>query len=196
MTENHYKQALEAARKESEELIREARMMAVKLQQTESRIVQLEKTIIALESLSEEEPIEGKSDVADDASDSLSDLGLADACREVLKSKARFMTPIEIRDTLASQGYELAKYTNPLASIHGVLKRFEASGIVYSTEIGNKATYRWDIRVTSKQEDDVRATHALEYAAKIIRKTPNIEEKQRSDVLRQIAKTTTKEQKE
>jgi hypothetical protein len=38
------------------------------------------------------------------------------------------LTAIEVRDRLASIGLDLTKYSNPLASIHTVLKRMRASG--------------------------------------------------------------------
>ena len=53
---------------------------------------------------------------------------LSDACRSVLKANAgKSMSPLEIRDTLHKSNYNLKKHTNPLASIHSVLKQMAES---------------------------------------------------------------------
>lgn len=57
---------------------------------------------------------------------------LADACRAVLKnSSGRPLTPLQVRDAIIALGYNLAQHkSNPLASIHAVLKRLSESGDV------------------------------------------------------------------
>lgn len=67
---------------------------------------------------------------------------LADACRSILVIADRYMTPMEIRDVLEASNYDLNQHPNPLASIHGILKRFEESGEVSNVSLGNKASYR------------------------------------------------------
>lgn len=52
------------------------------------------------------------------------------------------MTPIEIRDALETSKYDLSQHSNPLASIHSVLKRFVASGEAQAIETGNKTSYK------------------------------------------------------
>ncbi|HLL74820.1 MAG TPA: hypothetical protein VK421_06105 [Pyrinomonadaceae bacterium] len=69
---------------------------------------------------------------------------LADACREVLRQVKKYMTPIEIRNTLAASGYDLSQHNNPLASIHGILKRLAESGEVEALTHDLKGTmYSW-----------------------------------------------------
>jgi hypothetical protein len=54
--------------------------------------------------------------------------GLADACRTVLRQNAgKSMSPIEVRDAVDKAGYDLKKHTNPLASIHSVLRQMAES---------------------------------------------------------------------
>lgn len=74
--------------------------------------------------------------------DFAADGGLADAVRLVLSQSQRYMTPSELRDILEASKYDLTQHSNPLASIHGILKRFEESGEVSMVAIGNKASYR------------------------------------------------------
>jgi hypothetical protein len=70
------------------------------------------------------------------------DVRLTDACRALLEASRRFMTPIEVRDALEASKYDLTQHSNPLASIHGVLKRFVASGEAQQIETGSKTSYK------------------------------------------------------
>jgi hypothetical protein len=70
------------------------------------------------------------------------DSGLADACRAVLRATSRYMSASDVRDALEASAYDLTQHSNPLASIHSILKRFEDSGEVSMASIGNKARYR------------------------------------------------------
>ncbi|MGE5246186.1 MAG: hypothetical protein ACM3SQ_18325 [Betaproteobacteria bacterium] len=54
--------------------------------------------------------------------------GLTDACRLVLRNAAVPLTPTDVRDRLASMGFDLSRYSNELASIHTVLKRLNRAG--------------------------------------------------------------------
>jgi hypothetical protein len=68
---------------------------------------------------------------------------LSDMVREVLNKNDRYMTPVEIRDIIEASGYDLkSQYTNPMASIHGILKRFDETGEVSTASLGNRASYR------------------------------------------------------
>lgn len=67
---------------------------------------------------------------------------LSDAIRIVLYQAQRYMTPIEIRDVLEASKYDLTRHPNPLASIHGILKRWDESGDVAMVQSGNKTAYR------------------------------------------------------
>src|SRR5215831_15452550 len=55
-------------------------------------------------------------------------LGLTDACRLVLRNAVEPLTALGVRDRLAAIGIDLDKYSNPLASIHTVLKRLHEGG--------------------------------------------------------------------
>lgn len=106
-------------------------------------IVQLEQLIKSIEPLTSESPLKGPLKALDAFLDDFApDGNLADACRLVLSQTRRFMTPIEIRDILEASKYDLTQHPNPLASIHGILKRFEESGEVATVAMGNKASYR------------------------------------------------------
>jgi hypothetical protein len=56
--------------------------------------------------------------------------GLTDACKTSLRCAAAPMTPIEVRDRLRSTGFDITRYSNPLAAIHTVLRRLTEAGDV------------------------------------------------------------------
>ena len=70
-------------------------------------------------------------------------LGLADACREILKQNPQYRTARGIRDSLIGSGYDITQHTNPLASVHSVLKRLAEKGDVEELEAEGKTRYRW-----------------------------------------------------
>ena len=68
-----------------------------------------------------------------------------DAVSYALKTIRATLVPTQVRDRLLLLGYDLDKYkSDPVASIHTILKRLEAAGKVKSdrNEIG-KTGYRW-----------------------------------------------------
>ena len=107
MSKDEYRRALDAAVREYEKLSAEHAAL-------EGRLAQLQHSIAALTKLCGYEPTVP--------------LGLTDACRLVLRTATQPMTALEVRDRLASIGVELGTHSNPLASIHTVLKRLHEAG--------------------------------------------------------------------
>jgi hypothetical protein len=61
--------------------------------------------------------------------------GFTDAIRKVLQSaEGTALTPMEIRDLLPKVGFPLSGYSNPLASVHTILKRLAKSEPIYNVE--------------------------------------------------------------
>ena len=107
MSKDDYRRALDAAVREYEKLSAERSAL-------DDRLSQLHHSIAALTKLCGYEPTVP--------------LGLTDACRLVLRNAVAPLTALEVRDRLASIGVDLDKYSNPLASIHTVLKRMHEGG--------------------------------------------------------------------
>jgi hypothetical protein len=53
-------------------------------------------------------------------------LGLAQTIEAILNQSGGYFSPVEMRDTLRTLGYDLARYANPLALIHQTLVRLAA----------------------------------------------------------------------
>ena len=103
----NYKQALDAACREYEQLLQQRTEL-------EWRLDQLHDTISSLTRLCGYEPTVP--------------WGLTDAIRVVLRRNREGMTPIEVRDRLRAVGFDLSGYINDLSAIHTVLKRLHGSG--------------------------------------------------------------------
>ena len=107
MSKDDYRRALDAAIREYEALIAQHAAL-------EARIAQLRHSIAALTKLCGYQPTVP--------------FGLTDACRLVLRNADAPLTAPEVRDRLKTIGVDVDKYSNPLASIHTVLKRMHDSG--------------------------------------------------------------------
>ena len=70
--------------------------------------------------------------------------GFTDSVRNVLRSRPEyFVTAIGVRDWLAKEGYNLSQYSNPLASIHTILRRLAKSKEVFTEVKDGELYYRW-----------------------------------------------------
>lgn len=116
-----YRRALDTARRELTEL--EAARARV-----DERISQLRQTIGALSAVCDEET---------------EPRGFTDAVRDVLRASVEALTPAQVRDRLQASGFALGHYSNPLASIHVILKRLVKAGEAKSYEGPPGTTQYW-----------------------------------------------------
>lgn len=119
-----YRQALDAAIHEFEEL-------GQKRREIDERLFQLSHTIGTLNRLCGFTP-----NVY---------WGLTDACRFVLRCAGHPLTPTEVRDKLQAIGVDLSKYSSSLAAIHTVLKRLRDADEVRFIQLDSgRFAYDWD----------------------------------------------------
>ncbi len=70
--------------------------------------------------------------------------GFTDAVRNVLRNNPGYSaTATRVRDMLISSGFNLNSYSNPLASIHTILKRLAERGEADPTINNGEVYYRW-----------------------------------------------------
>ena len=70
--------------------------------------------------------------------------GFNDSVRNVLRNvPSQALSAKKVRDLLRSAGFDLSSYTNPLASIHTILKRLAERGEVEVSESNGEVQYRW-----------------------------------------------------
>jgi hypothetical protein len=107
----------------------------------DKRIAKLRQSATSLQSLIEDEVDGGPSEFMRE----LAEIGLTDACREVLKATGEWMLATVIRDSLSTVGYDTTGQKNPLSSIHNILKRLVDSGEVVEGILSgsDKTVYKW-----------------------------------------------------
>lgn len=119
--------------KEAEERLqdKQTRLDSLDVERAEiiNEIADLEKLLKSVKPFTTERALDVVSRIVDNFVSVDPDSGLADACRHVLRIAGKYHTPKQVRDILSSStNYDLSKHPNPLASIHGILKRFAESG--------------------------------------------------------------------
>ncbi len=78
---------------------------------------------------------------------------LSECCRDILRKKGDWMSPVQVREALLAAGFDFSNYTsNPLSSIHTTLKRLTPDELETETRADGQV-YRWN-----KDEMDARPT--------------------------------------
>ena len=137
---SYWKQVLADANEHLAAVRDERQQLEAKRTELNGEIIRLEQLIASLTPLaSEPQSVKSKTFVVGIAAE----MGLTEACRAVFRKTQQSITARRVRDMLESGGYDLEQHRNPLASIHGVLKRLEESGEVERMENNGKTFYRW-----------------------------------------------------
>jgi len=128
---NSYHQARSSALKELADAAKQKEIL-------DKRIARLKQTLASLDAL-----IEGD-EASTESRQEMDVVGITDAVRNALKIANSPRTAVDVRDWLASSGYDLSDQENALASIHTILKRLVRSGEAQDglNETG-KAVYKW-----------------------------------------------------
>ena len=70
--------------------------------------------------------------------------GFTESVRNILKANAiRPATALQVREMMAKAGFNLRAYSNPLASIHTILKRLAERDEVTTSMNDGQTYYRW-----------------------------------------------------
>jgi hypothetical protein len=139
-TARYWQEVRESALAELAELRAQRDIKESELEALNQEIVRLEQAVSSLNPLTSNEHVTFHVGVRVEG---IASMGLADACREILKQSPTYRTARGIRDSLRDSGYNLEQHSNPLASIHGVLKRFVEAKEVELLETEGKSRYRF-----------------------------------------------------
>jgi hypothetical protein len=83
--------------------------------------------------------------------------GLTQAIRKILQEEDGFLTVPEIKEVLEHNGYDFSIYkSNPLSSIHSILKRFKPSEVTVRYWTTGSPSYRWKKVQAKKVNKDPR----------------------------------------
>lgn len=107
---------------------------------SEIRVATLHAAITALEAAGATEPLHFSGT-------------LADACRLVLRTSNKSLSPTEVRDGVVGLGFSLSslKHDNPMASIHSVLKRLVDANDAETETTADGTRYRWTGRAQTER---------------------------------------------
>jgi len=128
------------AAKTVSDLKKRREQLEAEMHKLDAEIIQFETVINGLA------PLGGESfhDLSDEVYIKKADkMTLAEAVREVLKANPQHRTARGIRDSLKWSKYPLENHSNPLASIHGVLKRMVHAGEVTKMVVKDTTYFRW-----------------------------------------------------
>jgi len=135
----YWKATADKAHEVLAELRAERDERAAELEGLNNEILQWEQILTSLRPIAEGKPTAKVTVMIEE----VVGLPLTDACRVILRKVNDYQTAKGIRDTLEGSGYDLTQHNNPLASIHGVLKRLFESGEAEQLEASGKTFYRW-----------------------------------------------------
>ncbi|MGO9084065.1 MAG: hypothetical protein ACLQBK_02475 [Candidatus Sulfotelmatobacter sp.] len=118
-----YRSAIEAAKAETQTLLQQRATI-------DARLAQLKKTIESLSCLLEDT---SEYELLWEAAGAgmlgaIADSGITDAIRQLLSRFRGPLTPVQIRDRLAKEGFDINSYASGLTVIHNTLKRLERQG--------------------------------------------------------------------
>jgi hypothetical protein len=120
-----YKSSFESARSELERVRERKLALAQELEQCDKQILALIQAMRAIAPLVGEKPPDLPASDPETASG-----GMTDCIRAILKKAVEPLTASEIRESLESIGFDMNSYSNPLATVHTVLRRLTESGEV------------------------------------------------------------------
>jgi hypothetical protein len=156
---SNYSTILEAAITELADLMRERELLDARRENLNERIIRVREGVVGLSSLAGHDPDEIRMKYANLFPELIdSDIGFTDAVRKVLAANATLMTPVGVRTGLRTLGFDLDRYSNPLASIHTVLKRLVESGEAEIGTVNESTAYRWKNRPEFSVANAERAT--------------------------------------
>ena len=136
----YWEEVAQTATKTVSDLKKRREQLEAEMHKLDAEIIQFETVIAGLAPLSGETFHEFSDIVYVKKAETLT---LAEIIREVLKQNPQHRTARGIRDSIKVSGYDIARHSNPLASIHGILKRMVHSGEVTKMVVKDTTYYRW-----------------------------------------------------
>jgi hypothetical protein len=129
-----FKKAIEDAKKKLLRLVDQRDTIGTEIERTKNAIEALAYML--------DNPDETATELAD-LNEIIGPRGMTDAISRILQSTAAPLTPVEVKESLSSTGFDLTNYSNALASIHTILKRLGQTENVEVTNKDGKTAYVW-----------------------------------------------------
>jgi hypothetical protein len=162
---DYWRQVVETTLQQLAELRAARDEKDVELQEMDTEIMQLEQLLTSLAPFTSEPPVEVPGSVV---VEDIRSMSLADASREILRASGQWRTARGVRDSLKASGYDLSQHNNPLASIHGVLKRMYDSGEVGQLVAKGRTFYRMKVNMRHVVQPEPAGLKITAYAPKVV----------------------------
>lgn len=141
MSDEFIKKALESAATDYMLLQIDRDGIKRQLDEVDREIAKLSLKIVSLAELCGDIP---KDIAVSETLKEVSNIGLTDAVRSVLRASGEWMEAREVRDHIVRLGIDLKKYKNLLASVHTILDRLFSKEVEAASPRGSKKiVYRW-----------------------------------------------------
>ncbi|MDD5544929.1 MAG: helix-turn-helix domain-containing protein [Acidobacteriia bacterium] len=132
MTKETYQEALKQAEKELSDLNIKLSNLIKNKNAIDRRIAKVSGTIAGLKSLIDEDDTD------------IQNLGLTDACRDVLRSVYHSLTVKEVCERLQEEGFDTAKYVRPDSAVATIMQRLHERGEAKRTTDAGELRYEWN----------------------------------------------------
>lgn len=125
-----YREALKEARLSFERAMKRRREIMFEDWHLGKEIARLRRTITALAAMCSENPL-------------LDDLGITEACTEVMQNEKTEMTTVDVVERIERMGYDVGSQKNVAASVHAILSRLAAKGVIRKETNEGTKTVVW-----------------------------------------------------
>src|SRR5438045_3861677 len=143
MNEHIHKKSLSAALQEISNLIKERDQLESHVERLNKQIGDLTQAVEALGPLCDVDVKKEYPDLFWDAVEP--EIGLTDAVRKIMSTRPiEGYSAVALRDKLTESGFDMDKYTNPMANIHTILKRLVRSSAVNTLDDEGRTYYIWN----------------------------------------------------
>lgn len=124
------------------DLMQQRRKLIGELARIEKDIVKVQKTLRWAAARLSQDNVNSGAQRPEISIDEPRPLGFTDAVRTVLRNYPVWLTPILVRDLLATVGFDISGYQNALSTVHCLLGRLVASGeVIQGKTIADKPAY-------------------------------------------------------
>jgi hypothetical protein len=182
MSDEFIKKALEVAAGDYVRLMIERGRVARELAEIDREVAKLSMKVVSLATLTDDAP---KDIAVSETLKAVSNIGLTDAVRSVLRASGDWMTPKEVRDRVLKLGLDLSKYQNPLASIHTILGRLDKEVEVSAIESASQRAARHRGKMAGKPKLIFRWKGPVETVWERLQKLPR---EKADEVVKEVAK--------
>jgi hypothetical protein len=134
------------------ELVKEKAELSSLRNNLETELVEVKTKIAHLEEvLNHLAPLAGLPYVMDE--EDVSQFGITDAIRSVLKFSGEKMSARDVRDRLIEKGYDLTGLSAPMASIYKILSRLvdDSEEVEREREEGGRVNFQWKRQVVADE---------------------------------------------